>query len=167
MPFGFDIVPNMLDGACGADQETATHNPQERFAQEFLHAPGPEGLNHFEFGIAEQREVEFVFLLEAGLGFDGVAAGSQDDGIQLVELLLCVTKLGRFDGSTGSVGFGKEKEQHFFAAKVGQGDVFAVVALDLEIRRFIPSFQHFPHLGTSEYLFPLRSFGHPLRMSSG
>jgi hypothetical protein len=57
-------------------------------------------------------------------------------------LLFCVTKLGRFDRSTGSVGFGKEKEDDTFAAKVGERDVLAVVPFYFEIRSFIAWFQH-------------------------
>jgi hypothetical protein len=55
-------------------------------------------------------------------------------------MLLCVAKLGRFDGSTGGVGLGKEVEQHALAAKIAERDVFAIVGLYFEIRSFIASF---------------------------
>ncbi len=129
MALGLDVVPHVLDFAVGADQERAAHDPQEGLAQEFFHAPRAVGFNHLEVGIAEQREIQFVLFLEGRLGFHGIAAGSEDDYVELVKLLLCVAKLGRFDGSTGGVGLGKEIEQHTLAAKVGKRNVFAVVAL--------------------------------------
>ncbi len=142
MAFGFYGVPDVLDFAVGADEEAAAHDSQERFAEEFFHAARAVGFNHVEIWIAEQREIEFLFFLEGGLGFHGIAAGSEDDHVELVELLLCVTKLGRFDGSTGGVGFGKKEEQDALAAKIGEGDVLAVVGLHFEIGSFIAGFQH-------------------------
>jgi len=98
------------------------------------------GFNHLEVGIAEQRKIQFLFFLEAGLRFHGIATGSQDHDVELVELLLCVAKLGRFDGSTSGVGLGKEKQQHALATKLGERDVFAIVGLYFEIRSFIACF---------------------------
>jgi hypothetical protein len=63
------------------------------------------------------------------LSFDGIAAHADDNDAKLVELLFCVTKLGRFYRSTGSVGFWIEKEQDALASKVGEGDVVAGVVL--------------------------------------
>ncbi len=140
MAFGFYGVPDVLDFAVGADEEAAAHDSQEGFAEEFFHAARAVGFNHVEIGVAEQREIKFLFFLEAGLGFYGIAAGSEDDHIELVELLLCVTKLGRFDGSTGGVGFGKKEEQDALAAKIGEGDVLAVVGFHFEIGSFVAGF---------------------------
>jgi len=59
-----------------------------------------------------------VLLLEDSQGFDGVGAHAEDGNFELVELLFCVTKLGRFDGSTGSVGLGIEKEEDTLALEI-------------------------------------------------
>jgi hypothetical protein len=56
--------------------------------------------------------------LEGGLGFDGIGAHAEDGDAELVELFFCVTKLGRFDRSTGSVGFGVEEEEDALAGEV-------------------------------------------------
>jgi hypothetical protein len=56
--------------------------------------------------------------LETRQRFFRIAACTQNHHAQLVELLLCVTKLGRFDGSTGGVGLREEKEEHALAAKI-------------------------------------------------
>ncbi len=115
MAFRFDVVPDVFELAVGADQKCAADDAEERAAEEFLHAARAVGFDRFEIGIAEEIEVEFLLGFEAGLGFDGVAAHTQDDHAQLVEFFLCVAKLGRFDRSTGSVGFGIEEEDDAFA----------------------------------------------------
>jgi hypothetical protein len=142
MAFRFDVVPDVLDFAVGADQERAAHDSQERFAQERLHAPRAEGFDHFKIGIAQQRKIELVLFLEPGQGFYGIATGAQNRHIQLVELLLCVTKLGRFDRSTRGVRLRKEKEEYALAAKVGKRDVLVVVGLYTEVGSLVAWFEH-------------------------
>jgi hypothetical protein len=68
--------------------------------------------------VAEQREIEILLGLEGGLGIDGIGAHAEDGDAVLVEIFFCVTKLGRFDGSTGSVGFGVEEEEDALAGEV-------------------------------------------------
>jgi hypothetical protein len=80
------------------------------------------------------------------LSFDGIAAHADDNDAKLVELLFCVTKLGRFYRSTGSVGFWIEEQYDAFASKVREGDVVAGIVLQTECRNFVADFQHV-HLG--------------------
>jgi hypothetical protein len=54
----------------------------------------------------------------------------------VVEFLLCVAKLGRFDGSTGSVGFGVEEEENAVALEIGQGDKGVFVGFETEAGGF-------------------------------
>jgi len=54
----------------------------------------------------------------------------------LVEFLLCVAKLGRFDGSTGSVGFGVEEEENAVALEIGQGDKGVFLGFETEVGSF-------------------------------
>jgi hypothetical protein len=54
----------------------------------------------------------------------------------LVEFLLCVTKLGRLDGSTGSVGFGVEEEEDALALEISQRDKRVVVGFEAEAGGF-------------------------------
>ena len=100
MAFRFHVVPDVFDFPVGADQERAAHDSQERAAEEFLHASRSVRFDQLEFRIAEQRKVYFVFFLERGLRLHGIAAGAQDGYAQTIELLFCVTKLGRLDRST-------------------------------------------------------------------
>lgn len=127
MTFGFDVVPNVFELAVQTDQESASHNSKKRFAKEFLHAARAVGFNRFEIRIAEEIEVEFLFGFEAGLGFDGVTAHAEDDHAKLIELFFCVTKLGRFNRSAGSVGLRIEEEHDALAEVVGERNVVAGV----------------------------------------
>jgi len=79
---------------------------------------------------------------EGGLRFDGVAAHAEDDHAQLVELFFCVTKLGRFGRSTGSVGFGKKEQHNAFAEIIRESSVVADVILQAECGGFVADFEH-------------------------
>ncbi len=95
----------------------------------FLHAPYTVGFDHFVVGVAEQREIEFLLGPEFGESFFRVGAGAQDYHARFVELFLCVTKLGRFGRSTGSIGFREEKENHGSSAEIRQGERGAFIGL--------------------------------------
>ena len=118
MAFGFDGVPDFLDFAVGADQKTAADDSLEQPAHEFFAAPRAIGLDHLVRGVAEQREIEFVLVAETLQGLHRVCAGSENGDTQLVELLFCVTKLGRFDRSTGSIRSWKKEEQDAAALEI-------------------------------------------------
>jgi hypothetical protein len=118
--FGLHIVPKLIDPAVRPDQERTSRDAHERSAQEFLHPPSPVSFDGFVLGIAQQRKIQFFLGLETRQRFFGIGAGAQNHHAQLIKLLLRVTKLGRFDGSTGSVSFWKEKEEHALAFEIVQ-----------------------------------------------
>jgi hypothetical protein len=66
------------------------------------------------------------------LGFDGIGAHAEDGDAELVEVFFCVAKLGRFDRSTGGVGFGVEEEEDALAGEVFERERFAFVGLEAE-----------------------------------
>ena len=140
MAFGADFIPDFFDFAVGADQKCAADDVEERAAEEFLHAARAIGLDRFQIGIAEKIEIEFIFGFKAGLRFDRVAAHAEDHGVELIEVLFCVAKLGRFGGSTRSIGFWIEEEDYAFAAEVGEGDFGAGVVFEPECGSFIAFF---------------------------
>lgn len=158
MAFCFDVVPDVFEFAVRADEKGAADNAEKRPAEEFLHAARAVGFDRFEIGIAEKIEVKFLLSFEAGLGFDGVTAHSEDDHVQFVELLFCVAKLGRFNRSTGSVGLWIEKEHDAFAEVVGESDFVACVVLQAKCGGFVADFQHV-HLSGSLRSQLLRGFG--------
>ena len=110
MAFGFDEGPEFLDFAGFADEEGAADDAHEGAAHELFSLPSAELLDGFVSGVAEQGEIEILLFLEGSLGFDGIGAHAEDGDAELVEIFFCVTKLGRFDRSTGGVGFGIEEE---------------------------------------------------------
>jgi hypothetical protein len=133
---GFDDLPNLFDFAVGADKEGAAYDAHEGPAHELLFLPGAELFDGFVVGIAEQREVEFFLFFEGGLGRNRVRAHPEDDHAAFLEFLLCVTKLGRFDRSTGSVGFGIEKKQDALSGEILEGDFFSFVGFEMEAGGF-------------------------------
>jgi hypothetical protein len=140
--FHFYLIPQLFDLAVGADQEGAAHDSGEGAAHEFLGAPDAIGFQHLAAGIADEREIQFLLGTKCRQRFLGIAAGADDRYAQFVEVLLCVTKLGRFGRSTGSIGFGKEKQDNTPALVGFQREFAAFVRLQREIRSFVADFQH-------------------------
>ena len=132
----------MFDFAGFADEEGTPDDAHEGAAHELFFLPGAEFGDEFVSRIAEQGEIEILLGLEGGLGFDGIGAEAEDSDVELVEFFFCVTKLGRFDGSTGSVGFGVEEEEDALASEVGEGEGFAVVAFQGEAGGFGADLEH-------------------------
>jgi hypothetical protein len=118
--FGFDEGPDMFDFAGFADEEGAADDAHGSAAHELFFLPGAELGDEFVVGVAEQGEIQILLGLEGGLGFDEIGAEAEDGHVELVEVFLCVTKLGRFDGSTGGVGFGVEEEEDALTGEVGE-----------------------------------------------
>jgi hypothetical protein len=139
---GFDEGPEFFDFAGFADDERTADDAHEGAAHELFFLPGAELLNSFVSGVAEQREIEPVLFLEGSQSFDGIGAHAENGEVELVELLLCVTKLGRFDGSTRSAGFGKEKEEDAPAGEVLESDFVAFVRQEAEGGGFGAYFEH-------------------------
>ena len=110
----------MFDFAGFADEEGAADDAHGGAAHELFFLPGAELADEFVVGVAEQGEIQILLGLEGGLGFDEIGAEAEDGHVELVEVFLCVTKLGRFDGSTGGVGFGVEEEEDALTGEVGE-----------------------------------------------
>ena len=118
MPFRFDGVPHLLDSSIVADEYAAPHYSLERAAHKLLPSPKTIRFNHFVVGVAQEGEIELVFLFETQQRFHRIGAHTNNLNLQRVEVLLCVTKLGRFHGSTRCVGLRIEKEQCALALKI-------------------------------------------------
>ena len=142
MAFGPDEGPDFLDLASFADDERTSDDAHEGAAHELFLLPSAEFLNGFASGIAEQREIEPVLFLERSKSFDGIGAHADNGDIELVEFLLCVTKLGRFDRSTGSAGFGEEKEEDAPAGEVLERDLLPFVGFEAKGGSFSAYFEH-------------------------
>ena len=118
MALGLDWVPDLFDFAVGSDQKTAADNSLEQAAHEFLSSPRAVGFDHLVGGIAEQGEIELPLAAEFLQILQRVGAGSEDGDTELVELLFCVAKLGRFNRSTRGIRFRKKEEQNAAALEV-------------------------------------------------
>jgi len=140
--FGFDGGPDGFDFAGFADKKRAADDAHEFASHELLLLPGAIGFDGFVIGIAEQREIEFVFDFEDGLASDRIGACGKDGHFESVELLFCVAKLGRFDDSTGGVGFGEEEKQDALTLEVLERDGFVFVGLETERWGFVAGLEH-------------------------
>jgi hypothetical protein len=148
--FGFDEGPDFFDFAGFSDEERAADDPHEGAAHELFFLPGAEFCDGLVSGVREQGKIEIVLGLEGGLSFDGIGAHAEDGHIVLVEIFLCVTKLGRFDGSTGGVGFREEEKEDAVALEISQGDKRVVVGFETETGRFSANLEHgkLPRVGS-------------------
>ena len=142
MAFGFDGGPDGFYHTGLADEKGATHDSHELASHEMLLLPGAVGLDGLMVGIAQQGKVEAVFGFKTGLSFDGISAEAEDGHTALVELTLCVAKLGRLDGSTGGIGFRKQEEENSLTLEVLQSDVFVFVGLEVDVGSFVAGFEH-------------------------
>jgi hypothetical protein len=139
---GFDGGPDSFDFPGFANQERAANDAHELASHELLLLPGTVGGDGFVIGIAEQGKVKPVLGFEQGLGFDGIGAHAEDGDFELIELPFCVAKLGRFDDSTGGVGFGEDEEEDALALEVVQGQGFVLVGLEAEGGGFGAGLEH-------------------------
>jgi hypothetical protein len=142
MSFGSDGGPESFDFTGFSEEERAADDAHEFAAHILLLLPDAEGCNCFVIWIAEQRKIQLLFGFERSLSSDGIGAHAEDGDIKFIEMLFCVTKLGRFDGSTGCVGFGIEKEQDAAALEIFQGDFLAFVGQEAEGGGFGAYFEH-------------------------
>jgi hypothetical protein len=140
--FGPNGVPDLFDFAVGADQKTAANNSLEQAAHEFFPAPRAVGFDHLVRGVAEQLEIELPLVAEFLQGLHRVGAGSENGNTELVKLLFCVAKLGRFDRSTGSIRLWKKEEQHAAALEILKRELFAAVGGEGEFGSFVADFEH-------------------------
>ena len=139
---GPDDGPDFLDPAGFADEERAANYAHKGAAHELFFLPCAEFPDDFVAGIAEQREIEPVLFLERNKSFDRIGAHAENGDIEPLELLLCVTKLGRFDRSTGSAGFGEEEEQDALAGEVLERDLLPFVGFEAKGGSFGANFEH-------------------------
>ena len=84
-------------------------------------------------GIAEQREIEFELLGEAGVGRLVVEADPEDLGVFRRVLIVQVPEPGTFRRSAGCVSLRVEPKDHFAAAVLAELSGPAGVILDLEV----------------------------------
>jgi hypothetical protein len=149
--FGACFVPHMLDFSFGTDPVGHAYDTEKRFSEETFHAARAIGFDDFEVRIGEQRKIQIVFGFEFRLRLNGVGAAAENHGVDLVEFFLGVTKLGRFIGSTGRTGLGKEIQNYVFAAEILERNFLSVVGRQTEVRCALAFFQRLAHVSFRLY----------------
>ena len=140
--FGVNDGPNFFDFARFADKEGAADDAHEFATHELLLLPDAISFDGFVVGITEQGKVEPELGLEERLGSDRIGAHAEDGDFEPVELLFCVAKLGRLNGSTRGVGFRVEEEQDALVLEIFQSDGGAVVREEAEGGGFVAGSEH-------------------------
>jgi len=93
-------------------------------------------------GIAQQREVELLFLGEFPVRFDAVETGAEDLGVLRGVVGGEVSEPETFGGSTGCVGLREEPQHDFLATIVAELHATAGVIGGFELGSGITDFQH-------------------------
>lgn len=78
-----------------------------------------------------------MFVRKLLLGFGFIWRDAENDRVDLVELLVVVTKLGRFNGSTGRIGLGVKVENDGLALEILQRHLVAVLVQQRKVWGFI------------------------------
>ena len=143
MARGFDAAKLLFDLSV-LNHERAALDAHDFFPIHVLFLHDPERRGELLVGIGEERERDFKLLLEF-LECGGLIGGDADDRrAGLLELLVCVAKLGRLDVSTRRVCLREEIQYQCFTCEIRQGTRFSVLVEQIEIRRFI--MRHMSHL---------------------
>ena len=108
MSFCFHFTEGLFQLAVRTNHEGAAFDTHHFLSIHVLFFPDVEGLRDFLVCVGEKREGDVVFIREFFLGLRGIGRDAQDHGVQLAELLVFVTKLGRFYASTRGVRLGIE-----------------------------------------------------------
>jgi hypothetical protein len=93
-------------------------------------------------GIAEEWEVELLFLRKFLVGFDAVEAGAEDLDVLLGVIAGEVSEPETLGRSARCVGLRKEPQHHFLPAKVFELYATAEMIGCFEVRSWIADFQH-------------------------
>lgn len=134
----FDFAPLVGDVAVGIEYEGAAFDAEGFFAVEFFEFDDVEQAADGFVGIAEQQEVEALFLAEVLMGFDAVA-GDADDGVaQFGKLGQQAVEVEAFGGAAGGVVFGIEIDDE--GAVVAAVEGFAVAGGEGEVVGHVFSF---------------------------
>jgi hypothetical protein len=151
MAAGRGFLPDFLNRTIGPNPDGGPHNPEVRLSKEAFHSPGAICLNCTKILVGNQREIQLELSLEFRQRLNAIAAAPNHDRVEFLKVLHCVTKLGRFIGSTGSIGLRKKIENYILAAKIAKGDFLAVVGRQAKVGRLITCFKHsiFAVVGTT------------------
>jgi len=89
------------------------------------------------FGIGQQGERQTELVLKLFLRGSRVRRNAEQHDACLLDLFVGITKAARFLGASRRIGLGIEIKHHGLAAKIFQGNLFAVLVRRTEVRGFI------------------------------
>src|SRR5947209_3230087 len=134
-----DHVP---DDALLIEDERRSLHPPICLSIHRLLRPHPVGLGDRVVGVAEQREVHLVLLVEALDLRDRVRRDAEDDGVGGVVVAGVVAHAAGLRGASGRVRLWVKEENHALSAEVTQPDRLSVLVGKFEVGREIAGFDH-------------------------
>ena len=137
MTVGLHVVEHVTDGAIRADNESRARDPLHFLAVHILFFDHAEFIADFFVGVAEKGVGQVVLLLELLLRFGIVGGDAENYGPGGLQLLIGFAEPASFDGSAGSIGFGKEEENDGLAAELFQRDGVSVLVRQSKLGSFI------------------------------
>lgn len=136
MALGFDSAKLLFDIPVLNDERAAL-DAHDFLSIHVLFLHYPECRGELLVGVGEECERQLELLLEFLERRGFIGRDADDGGAALLELLVCVAKLGRLDVSARRVCLRKEIQDQRLARKILQRASFSVLVLQIEIGRFI------------------------------
>src|SRR5207245_10808689 len=130
----FHVFKYVPDTAIRPNYECGSRDPLHFLSVHVLLFDHAESLADFLIGVGQQGIGEIVLILKLFLKLRRIGRDPQDHCPGLLQLLVCVAEPARFNGSTRSIGLGKEKQHHRLAAKILERHVLTVLVRQSKLR---------------------------------
>ena len=137
MAFRLHVVEYVTHSTVGANNEGRAGDPFDLLAVHVLFLDNAKFVADFLIGVAQKGVGQIIFSLKFLLGFWIIGRDAQDRGAGALKLLIRFAEPASFNGSAGSIGFGKEKQHHRFSAELFQRDWVSVLVGQSKLRSFI------------------------------
>ena len=137
MPIRLHVVKDVGNLAIRADHKCGSCDSFHFSAIHIFFFDHAKGFADLLISIGQQGVGQVIFVLEFLLGLRRVGRDPKDDRAGFLQILVCVTEPGRLNSSAGCIGFGKEKQNDCFTAKILQRDIFTVLVRQRKVRGFI------------------------------
>ena len=120
MAFRLDVVEDLSDLAIGSNDERGPGNSLHLLAVNIFFFDYAKLITNFLIRVGEQRVWQVVLRLKFLLRFGIIGRDAQNRGTRILQFLVRFAEPASFDGSTGSISFREEKQNHWLAAKLLQ-----------------------------------------------
>ena len=118
MSLGLHFLKDVFDFSVRPDQEGGAGDPHDLLAVHVFLFHYTVSVAYFLVDVGQECVGQLVFFLEFLLFCGRVGGDPEDYGTGLLNFFVCVTKLGRLNGSTRGIGLRIKEQHHGFAAEI-------------------------------------------------